>query len=619
MVNQIVGNDGSNSLQGGNEADLIYGFDPNGSTSSVSSISAVRVATGLDQPVAFVAAPGDRDHMFIVERAGIIKVLDLRTGSIGTILDISSTVTTIGEGGLLGLAFDPGYAQNGFFYVNFTNLSDDTVIRRYQQPAAGTAPADPASGFDILQIDQPFGRTNHKGGWLGFGPDGYLYIPTGDGGGGGDPDRNAQNPASLLGKMLRIDVRSDAFPTDAARNYAIPVDNPFVGTAGIAPEIWALGLRNPFRVSFDRALETLFIGDVGQNRMEEVDIGVRGANYGWNVFEGTLGFQAGALGPGTLAGPIHAYDRSVGGTVIGGYVYRGESDGLQGQYFFADFVANKLFTLGTTFAATERTGQVVPNAGSIDMPTSFGEDALGNLYLVDLEGDIFRLTPNASSADLGDVLQGLGGNDIIHAGTGNDTLIGGSGNDALYGGAGADVATFAGSASQYSVTSPGNTVVVSDSIAGRDGIDTLIGVERLRFSDKLLAIDIAGNAGQVYRLYQAAFDRTPDRAGLSYWVNDLDHGADLASAARGFMASNEFKAAFGDPATLSASAFVDILYANVLHRAPDAAGKAYWLNQINQGFARERVLASFSESAENVAIVGSQIANGIELDPAWMT
>jgi glucose/arabinose dehydrogenase len=615
---QIVGNDGSNALQGSAEADLIYGFDPGGSTANVSSISAVRVANGLAGPVAAVAAPGDPNHLFIVERAGTIVVLDLRNGSIAPFLDISSTVTTIGEGGLLGLAFDPQYQQNGFFYVNFTNLSDDTEIRRYQATVGESPQADPASRFDILRIDQPAGRTNHKGGFVGFGPDGYLYVPTGDGGGGGDPDRNAQNPASLLGKMLRLDVRSDTFPADAARNYAIPADNPFVGVAGIAPEIWALGLRNPFRISFDRELGTLFIGDVGQNAMEEIDIGARGANYGWDIFEGTRNFEAGALGPGTLTAPIHAYDRSVGGTVIGGFVYRGEGDGLQGQYIFADFVANKLFTLIGS-AATDRTGQLVIDAGSIEMPASFGEDAVGNLYLVDLEGDVFRLTPNASSVDIADTLSGGGGNDSLHAGAGNDVVTGGSGNDMLYGGSGTDTATYGGAASQYGVVRTGTAIVVSDSVAGRDGGDMLSGIERLRFADKLVAIDIAGNAGQAYRLYQAAFDRTPDRAGLSYWVNDLDHGVDLASVAANFLISNEFKAAHGDPATLSASAFLDVLYMNVLDRAPDAAGKAYWLDQLAHGFARERVLASFSESAENVAIVGSQVANGIELDPAFMT
>ena len=184
--------------------------------------------------------------------------------------------------------------------------------------------------------------------------------------------------------------------------------------------------------------------------MEEVDLGAGGANYGWNVFEGTGTFKAGALGPGSLTGPIHAYGRSIGGTVIGGYVHRGESDGLQEQYFFADFLADKVFTLivqGTTFVAVDRTAQITPDGGTIDQPTSFGEDAVGNLYLVDFDGDIFRLVINATSADLGDRLDGRDGDDTIHAGAGNDIASGGGGNDMLYGGAGVDLAVYGGPAS----------------------------------------------------------------------------------------------------------------------------------------------------------------------------
>ncbi len=444
-VNQIVGDDASNVLLGTGDADLIYGYDPTGSTANVTSIAALRVASGLSQPVAVVAAPGDANHLFVVERTGTIKLLDLRTGASSTFLDISTTITTEGEGGLLGLAFDPDYATNGFLYVNVTNLADDTEIRRYERSDTNPALADSASRFDILAVDQPAGRSNHKAGWLGFGPDGKLYIPLGDGGGGGDPDGNAQDPQSLLGKILRLDVGTDAFPGDASRNYAIPADNPFVGVAGVLPEIWALGLRNPFRASFDRDLGTFFIGDVGQNLIEEIDLGAVGANYGWNVFEGPQSFLPGPLGPGTLTAPIHSYGRDIGATVIGGYVHRGEADGLQGDYFFADFISGKLFTLrrqGSSWTATDRTAQIVPDAGTITSPTSFGEDANGNLYVVDFDGDVFRLTPNAVSSDLGDVLNGAAGNDAIHAGAGDDRLQGGAGADFLFGGAGFDFADY---------------------------------------------------------------------------------------------------------------------------------------------------------------------------------
>ena len=325
---------------------------------------------------------------------GTIKILDLATGAISVFLDISDQVSTVGEGGLLGLAFDPNYAENGYFYVDLTNTSGDTEVRRYQVSAGDPNIADPSSMTPIISVDQPDGRTNHKAGWIGFGPDGNLYIALGDGGGGGDPDGNAQNGATLLGKMLRLDVHADDFPTDPARNYAVPADNPFVGTAGVLPEIWALGLRNPFRNSFDRATGQLYIADVGQGEFEEIDLGQPGANYGWDVFEGPAPFEPGPLGPGTLTDPIHSYDHSVGSAVIGGYVYRGPDAALQGKYFFADEVTGKVFTLeqqGTTWVATDQTAEIAPDFGAIGNPTSFAEDAQGNLYIIDFDGEVFRL------------------------------------------------------------------------------------------------------------------------------------------------------------------------------------------------------------------------------------
>ncbi len=452
-IDQIVGDDGPNTLSGTDNPDLIYGFDPNGSEANVAGISAVRVATGLSQPDFAIAAPGDLDHLYIVERTGMIQRLDLTTGQIQPFLDLSSQITTAGEGGLLGLAFDPNYAQNGYFYVDLTNLADDTEVRRYQVSSPGPSQGDPASATQIISVDQP-ATTNHKAGWIGFGPDGDLYVALGDGGGGGDPLGNGQNAGTLLAKMLRLDVHGDDFPADPSRNYAIPADNPFLNTPGALPEIFALGLRNPFRDSFDRDLGTFYIADVGQDRFEEVDIGTAGANYGWNVFEGPSSYQPGPLGPGTLTGPIYSYDHTVGHAIIGGYVYRGESDGLQGQYFFADEVNDKIFTLqqqGNSWSATERTSQIVPDVGSITSPTSFAEDGIGNLYLVDLAGSVFRLTPNVTSTDAGDNLSGGGGNDTIYGGSGNDTINGGPGNDVLYGGTGNDI------------------------LAGGPGADTLIG------------------------------------------------------------------------------------------------------------------------------------------------
>jgi glucose/arabinose dehydrogenase len=446
----IVGNDGSNSLTGTAGGDVIYGFDPNGPQSQASAITATRVATGFNQPLFAASPPGDPDHLLIVQKTGQIKVLDLDTGqTLATpFLDVSGQIMTDVERGLLGLAFDPDYANNGFFYVNLINTSGNTEIRRYHVSSNPNI-ADPSSATPVITIPQPAGSGSHKAGWLGFGPDGFLYAALGDGGPSNDPSHNGQNTDVLLGKILRLDVHGDDFPGDATKNYAIPADNPFVGTAG-ADEIFAYGLRNPWRDSFDRALGNFYIADVGQGQWEEIDLGQLGANYGWNNREGPVAFPGGApLNGGPAVDPIYAYNHTVGQSITGGYVYRGEGEALQGQYFFADFVQAKVFTLrfnGSTWVATERTAQITTDVGAVNSPSSFGEDARGNLYLVDLDGDIFRLTPTVASADQADVLRGLAGNDFLFGGSGNDTLEGGQGADTLIGGPGVDTADYSSSA-----------------------------------------------------------------------------------------------------------------------------------------------------------------------------
>lgn len=517
-INLIVGDDGASTLVGSAGADLIYGFDPNGPQGDVSSIAATRIASGLSQPLFAVSPPGDFGRLFIVEKTGAIKILNLGTGQVQPtpFLDVASQIFTGSESGLLGLAFDPDFAHNGSFYVNLATNTDGqirTEIRRYQVSSSDPNVADPASATPIITINHPF--ANHKGGWLGFGPDGHLYAAVGDGGSGGDPFGNAQNIDSLLGKMLRLDVHGDDFPDDPARNYRIPDDNMFVGSAG-ADEVWALGLRNPWRSSFDRGLQDLYIADVGQSEWEEIDIGQLGANYGWNVYEGPDPYAGGTPSAGTLTTPIHSYNHSVGNSITGGYVYRGPSEGLQGQYFFADFVAGTISTLnfdGTSWVATDRTSQIHPNVGSIDNPSSFGEDALGNLYVVDFDGDVFRLTPDATSADQSDTLLAQGGddmvfggsdddtllgdtgNDTLHGGIGNDillggpendTLVGGPGNDIVVGGIGNDLIAFSGKLSDYVITynPSAQTFTVADQRAGSpDGADTVTGVEQFQFAD----------------------------------------------------------------------------------------------------------------------------------------
>jgi glucose/arabinose dehydrogenase len=489
-VTFITGNDGSNSLQGTAGADLIYGYDPNGAQSQASAIIATRVATGFNQPLFAAAPPGDTSRLFIVEKTGDIKILDLASGRVVAtpFLDVSSQIATDGERGLLGLAFDPDFANNGYLYINLSTISGNTEIRRYHVDSSNPNVVDPASATPILSIDQstsPF----HKAGWLGFGPDGDLYISVGDGGGTGNPLHSGQDIHTLLAKILRIDVHG---APDPGLNYHIPSDNPFVGTDG-ADEIFAFGLRNPWRPSFDRALGDLYIADVGQDRWEEIDFGQKGANYGWNAFEGPVAFPGGdpVNNAGPLVFPIYAYDHTVGHSITGGYVYRGEGEALQGQYFFADFIQAKVFTLrfdGSSWVATDRTAQITTDFGAINDPSSFGEDARGNLYLVDFDGDVFKLTPTVASADQGDVLRGMDGNDMLFGGSGNDTLDGGPGADVLIGGAGIDTADYSSSTAAVNVnlqTGRGTGGDAQGDILG--GIENVIGSA---FNDTL-----TGNSG----------------------------------------------------------------------------------------------------------------------------
>lgn len=524
----IVGDDNVNVLSGGAADDVIYGFDPNGPQGQVSTINATRVATGLSLPVFATAPDHDLNRLFIVEKSGLIKILDLSTNQLLSVpfLDVTAEVSSVGERGLLGLAFHPDFATNGLFYVNLINSAGDTEIRRYQVSPTDPNRADPATQSLVITIDQPAGLLNHKAGWLAFGPDGYLYAALGDGG----SSDNSQDADSLLGKILRLDVNGDDFP-DAARNYAIPSDNPFAAGAG-ADEIFALGLRNPWRPGFDRALGDLYIADVGQTVWEEINLGINGANYGWDRLEGPDPFVSGPLGPGTLTAPIHAYNHGGGSrSVTGGYVYRGESDGLQGNYFFADFITGQLFTLrfnGTAWVVTDRTAQLVPDAGTLGNPSSFGEDGRGNLYVVDIDGDVFRLTPVVASADQGDTLSGLGGDDTIYGGTGNDTLDGGTGNDVLIGGDGAD-RLIGGDGDDMMLGGAGNDATISGG-AGKDVLDGGAGADTLdggSDDDKLNGAGgadvLAGGAGaDTFRFDASAFDGTRDVIlDYSFAANDI--------------------------------------------------------------------------------------------------
>jgi glucose/arabinose dehydrogenase len=343
------------------------------------------VASGLQSPVA-IANAGDA-RLFVVEQSGRILIVDGTQLLPTPFLDIRSLVTAGGERGLLGLAFHPRFRENGFFFVNYTDRSSDTVVARYRVSATDPNRADPGSAVRVLHIDQPF--FNHNGGQLQFGPDGYLYIGTGDGGGGGDPLNNGQKLDTLLGKILRIDV-------DSGTPYAIPPSNPFASSQGAAPEIWAYGLRNPWRFSFDRASGDLWIADVGQGEREEVNFQAAGSpggeNYGWRRMEGANCFEPPAnCALEDMVLPLLEYGHTGGAcSVTGGYVYRGQrSTRLIGTYVYADFCTGTI-----SGAVRAGDGSVTSHVlvGTGFRVSTFGEGSDGELYVADyVGGRIFRL------------------------------------------------------------------------------------------------------------------------------------------------------------------------------------------------------------------------------------
>jgi glucose/arabinose dehydrogenase len=333
-------------------------------------------------PVGVTHAGDNTGKLYVVEQAGRIRLVDNGVLISTPFLDISDNVVSGGERGLLGLAFPPGYATSGRFYVYYTRIADGAiVIARYLRGATPNV-ADPASGEILLTIPHPT-FTNHNGGQLAFGPGGYLYIGTGDGGGAGDPNNNAQNLSSFLGKILRIDVES------VAVGYAIPQNNPFLSTLGALGEIWARGLRNPWRFSFDRQTDDLYIADVGQDLFEEVNFrpatSPGGENYGWNIMEGRHCFGNLTCSSAGLELPVSEYDHGQGCSITGGFVYRGQTyPQLQGVYLYADLCSGRFWGL-------QRNGSVWQNTLLLIEPhtiSTFGEDEAGNLYAADLGAGI---------------------------------------------------------------------------------------------------------------------------------------------------------------------------------------------------------------------------------------
>jgi len=355
--------------------------------------------SSFNRPIDLTYAPDGTDRIFIVEQQGRIRVLDTSRSTPTLFLDIASRVTgTANEEGLLGLAFHPDYAQNGYFYVYYSVVFPRrrSVIARYSVSAADANRGDTASELKILEIEQPY--SNHNGGKLAFGPDGYLYIGVGDGGSGGDPDGNGQNRRTLLGTILRIDVDNP----QSGLQYGVPRDNPFVGVGGgVREEIWAYGLRNPWRFSFDRVSGDLWAGDVGQNAVEEIDLVTRGGNYGWRGMEGNRCYDrtVGCPGPDFIA-PVIDYQQ--GGThcsVTGGVVYRGSRlPELYGAYIYGDYCSGVIWALWWDGTRVTDQRELVRSGLSI---SAFGEDENGELYIVDLSGGIYQLARRSGSGGSG--------------------------------------------------------------------------------------------------------------------------------------------------------------------------------------------------------------------------
>jgi glucose/arabinose dehydrogenase len=339
----------------------------------------------FNQPVGLYSPKDGTNRLFVVEQPGTIRTFNnsASASSSSVFLDLSSRVIYGGEQGLLGLAFHPNYTSNGYFYVDYVaNNPLRTVIARFTVSPNNPNQANSDSEFIILEINQPYG--NHNGGQIAFGPDGYLYIGMGDGGSEGDPLGNGQNRSTLLGKILRIDVNQPS----AGRNYTVPADNPFKGnTQDYREEIYAWGFRNPWRFSFDPPTGRLWVGDVGQDREEEIDLVEKGKNYGWNIMEGTLTYAGG--NETGLELPVWEYDHSQGNAIIGGYVYRGLAlPQLAGAYVYGDYGSGRIWalTLNSTGGAATNT---LLTYSSLTI-SSFGVDGDGEIYICAFDGKIYK-------------------------------------------------------------------------------------------------------------------------------------------------------------------------------------------------------------------------------------
>lgn len=374
---------------------VLAGASCAGESDGVGDYRLQRLPGKFDQPVKLLPAPKDASRWYVVERSGRVRSFAPDAGSSAAelVLDIHDRIDADGEGGLLGMAFHPRFTDNGELFLSYTAPAEEdsaltSRISRFRSPDRRTV--DPRSEEILLSLDQPY--SNHNGGNIGFGPDGYLYIGFGDGGSAGDPGNHAQNPDTLLGAMLRIDV--DRADLKRGRPYSIPRDNPFAashacGDAG-CPEIFAQGLRNPWRWSFDRETGALWAGDVGQNEIEEIDIVRRGGNYGWRCYEGDRDYQPDGCGPRQdYRFPVAVYDHDQGCSVTGGHVYRGAAlPALRGRYLYGDYCSGRVWALDVEDSTTKP--ELLFTHPGLDL-VSFAEDAAGEMYLTSLGGNIYRL------------------------------------------------------------------------------------------------------------------------------------------------------------------------------------------------------------------------------------
>lgn len=433
--------DGADTVFGGAGNDVIYGHSKADLKQSSGFINFDKIADIGNGGVQTALAQGDNGFIYALNKtSGEITRINTENGNKSTFLNIpDDQFSGSDEGGVLGMAFHPNYQNNGRFFVYLTNTDGDIEIHEYDRVAGNP----PTAEFEkvVMTIPHPV-NDFHNGGSMMFGPDGYLYLGIGDGGDGA----NAQDKDSLLGKILRINVNADDFPGDDGKNYAIPNDNPFVGAAG-ADEIWAVGVRNPWRFSFDSQTGDFYIADVGQDNREEINFvkagTAGGLNFGWDYREGDLPYGNDDP-PGGLdfTDPVFTYNHDqIYASVTGGVVLHKASQGLDGAYVFSDFMTGKFYSLrmvnGKIEDATERTDQI--RGGSAGYMTAYGKDSDGHVIAINLGGEVFRLKFGAAAGDGGDTLHGGTGQDKLYGGVGRDKLFGDAGRDRLDGGIGNDV------------------------------------------------------------------------------------------------------------------------------------------------------------------------------------